>query len=141
MIKDKIKDIYDRIFTYWYWWGEFRNPFSWILNTKHDLKNLWLRYTRGVGCCDLFSYDSYIAKVIARDLRIYKEKNMSWPGNDEFKTFESWQDYIQEIIDGLEAPEKIDWDAKDCFELENESLKKQEEAMMKFAKHFSSFWI
>lgn len=141
MIKEKLQNIYDRIFAYWYWWDGFRNPFNWISYTKHNLKNLWLRHTRGVGCCDIFNYDSYLAKVIARDLGIYKTKNCSWPGDNEFKTFESWQDYIQEIISGLEAPEKIDWDAKNCFELETEAEKKQEEAMIKFAKRFNSFWI
>lgn len=112
-----------------------------IKDWVHSIKNFYLRITRGVGCCDLFSYDDYIAKVIARDLRIYKEKNFSWPGNDEFKTFESWQNYIQEIIDGLDCYRDIDWDAENCFELETQARKKQDESMMKFAKHFSSFWI
>ena len=140
-IKEKLEEIYNKVFTYYYWGENIRNPFAWMRDKKHELKNLWLRYTRGVGCCDLFSYDGYIAKVMARDLRIFKAKNFAYPGDDEFKTFEDWQNYIQEIIDGLDSFDKIDWDAKDCFEQENKARLAQDEAMMKFAKRFSSFWI
>ena len=110
-----------------------------FFNRKHEIKNWWYRITKGVGCCDLFGYYDYIARKIAHDLRLYKKHNMSWPGNDEFKTFEEWQNFIQSLIDDLDF--KVDDNEKDWVKVYDEAELKQEKAMKRFAEHYSSFWI
>src|SRR3990167_1988656 len=124
-IKEKLED--------WYW------AIARFLDKKHDAKNFVLRHTMGVGCCDLFGYYDYIARKIARDLRLYKKHNMSWPSNEEFKTFDDWQNFIQQLVDDLDY--HIDSDAENWIDLENEAEKKQGDAMRRFAEHFETFWI
>ena len=139
-MKEKLKEIYDRIFTYYYWFDEIRNPFAWLTDRKHKIKNLWVRYRRGVGCCDLFGYNDYICRKIGKDLRIYHEHNMSWPGNDEFKTMESWQEFILKLADDLDYT-LVDDSAEGWIDRENELERKQHEAMEKFGKYVGHFWI
>ncbi len=110
-------------------------------NTTHSIKNLWKRYRMGVGCCDLFGYYDYIGRKIGKDLRLYHRHNASWPGDDEFPTFESWQDFIKQLSDDLDPPEINIEDNEKWIEQENEQELKQSEAMIRFAKHFRSFWI
>jgi len=104
----------------------------------HFFKNLYYRFQRGLGCCDLTNYDDYISEKIASDLRTYKKKNFSYPMD---MTVEEWDNTIQEIINGLEAVAKIDTNDKDWCKLEGKALKKRNKAMRLFAKHLSDFWF
>lgn len=65
----------------------------------HWITNLYHRFTRGVGCCDLMGYNYYLAKRLSRDLRLFKANLYSYPGYPaEVDTMEKWIAVIDKMI-------------------------------------------
>jgi len=113
----------------------FVGSYHWFiqLNSVDWIRNRWLRYRRGVGCCDLFSYDAYIARVIARDLKVFKKRKGGYPS---ILTEESWDAALDEMIFGFEHIEKCEGLISDCPDCE-----RSQKGIELFAKHFKSLWI
>ncbi len=61
----------------------------------HFIKNLYLRYRYGAGCCDVFNADYYLAKKILPVLKQFKKRNYGYPMN---LTSEEWDKILEEMI-------------------------------------------
>ena len=59
------------------------------------------RAKHGVAREDCWSFHDYAGIVLANGLRILAEDSHGWPGTEEYPTFESWQDKLNEMADKL----------------------------------------
>ncbi len=99
----------------------------------HPIKNLYLKLTRGVGCCDLADYDHYIAKKISKDLTLYKKESPQ--GYPSHLTQEKWDEIIDKMIKGF------DLHTSDRYMYEEEEGKSIDEAGELFGKYMFNIWI
>ncbi len=114
---------------------------TFIKDLSHKIRNFKERLKWGLGCCDLFSYDHYIAERIGKDLIRFKKANFSHPCN---MTEEEWDNIIQEISDGLLAVSRIDdenLNLDESIKAENKARKERQKAIKLFAKYLNDFWI
>lgn len=109
----------------------------------HWIKNLYVRWRDGAGCCDTFSLDYHLAKKILPALKAFrKHNNMSYPMGMSEK---EWNDAIDEMIwafqyllDG-EFPE--DNPAETYMERSHQNAEREQKGFELFGKHFRSLWI
>lgn len=59
------------------------------------------RAKHGVSRVDGWSFHDYAGIVLANGLRILAEDSHGWPGTEEYPTFESWQNKLNEMADKL----------------------------------------
>lgn len=119
---------------------------EYLTNTKriwHPLVNLWRRYKKGAGCCDVFNADYYLAKKILPVLKEYRRQNdYSYPSE---LTQKEWKQILDDMIwafqykvDG-EEPVNVNGklDVKASIELE----KRAQRGYELFGKYFRNLWI
>lgn len=113
----------------------------------HYFKNLWLRITQGVGCCDISGLDYYLAKKIIKPLKIFKSRLTSHPSEI---TAEEWNKILNKIIwsfeyliDGEENGKMYEKENGKEFDMEKSKkwADKQQEGFELFGKYFRSLWI
>ena len=68
-----------------------------FVNFFRKIKWCYQRCTRGYADIDWFDMSYYIQNVIPSMLRELAVKGQGYPIGDEFKTYESWEDYLLEI--------------------------------------------
>ncbi len=100
----------------------------------HPLKNLYLRYKNGAGCCDVWSLDYYLAKKILPALKEFKKRNYSYPSN--LKT-EEWDEVLDKMIWSFDSYNNKDFK----LEFDEDWNKKRQEGFELFGKYFTSLWI
>jgi len=63
----------------------------------HWIRNLYLRYKNGGGCCDIYSLDYYLAKRIIKPLKAYRKATLiGCPGN--LNSLKEWNMILDEMI-------------------------------------------
>lgn len=78
----------------------------------------------GVANVDTWCFHDYAGIVLANGLRVLANESHGWPGTEEYPTFESWQDKLNEMADKLIQASttdrqidimynKIEWSAED----------------------------
>lgn len=90
---------------------------------------------RRLGCCDIFSFYYSIAKIIALGVRELGETTYSFPSNT---TMKEWKALCKGIADDIE--EFVNYHEAN-LKKEMQLEKKAHRAIMRFAKHWRSFWI
>lgn len=75
-------------------------PINWITNVKTFFKSFkycWQRITKGYCDKDLWNLDNTILAYLTQTLLQFSQISQSYPGDQEFNTFEKWQKYLEEI--------------------------------------------
>ena len=115
-------------------WSPWKYPSNWIRNTRmffRQFKWAYQRITRGYSDPDYWDMDVHLSKLIAQMLRKLAQDGMGYPGNEEFPTYESWANHLNEIASLLEysnseLPNEYEeawlntWDEKDFLKTINE---------------------
>ena len=86
-------------------WLPWKYPPNWIRNARmffRQVKWAYQRITRGYSDPDWWDMDTHLSKLIAQMLRKLAKDGMGYPGNEEFPTYESWENYLNEIANLLE---------------------------------------
>lgn len=86
-------------------WCPWRYPSNWIRNTRiffRQFKWAYQRITRGYCDIDWYDMNTHLSKLIAQMLRKMAQDSMGYPGNEEFPSYESWADYLNETASLLE---------------------------------------
>lgn len=109
--------------------------------TFHWIRNLYLRFKYGAGCCDIFSLDYYLAKRIIKPLKRFRECNNSSHPMD-FKSLEEWQKCLDEMIWAFEfilkdEPATYYKNGKIDFR----PYRREERGLKLFGKWFRNLWI
>ena len=94
---------------------------------------LWQRITRGWDDSETWSLDQPLAKLIAPRLRRFSELR---GGHPHGMTDEEWDATIMKMVDAFEWYASEDrWGPK-----EFENIKKHQEGIELFAKHYAGLW-
>ena len=79
-----------------------RYPKNWIATIRMWRRSFiyaYQRITRGVADCDYWDLDNYFLKIFVEGIDLLLKKQQGWPGNEEFPTPESWDEYLKEMRD------------------------------------------
>ena len=100
----------------------FRRPKIYFRRLTGVFRNVWQRATRGWCVSDVWEMYPWMGTVIPDMLRYLAKHSAGYPGDEQFSTPESWQDWLNSVADVLEyaAIEDID---------ENEYRKLYDQAM------------
>lgn len=79
------------------WRYYLTHPWEFFEDCWYNLKAAYQRVTRGFAYRDLFSIDSWFLDIIPEMLKEFRENLHSYPGDNEFPTFESWVTYLEEM--------------------------------------------
>ena len=81
-----------------------RYPGNWIKRIRtffRSFKWAYQRATRGIADCDCWDWPENILAYLDGGLDWFTKNTISYPGNDEFPTYESWINYLSQIKDLL----------------------------------------
>lgn len=90
-------------------YSPWRYPANWKINIRHFFrvfKHMYSRIRKGYCEWDLWDFDHYLEEVLINGLKEFCDGTDGYPGNDEFPTFESWENYLKEIITLLERSQE-----------------------------------
>jgi len=96
-------------------WHKFKRATNFkahCFRSRHVLLNKWERMQKGYGHMDLWSFDSYLSRVIAEGCRELADVTHSYPQGDDCPTFEDWQHILNKIADGFDIG-YMHWDLPD----------------------------
>ena len=95
----------------WYPFKFWHHPLEFFSSLWKYLRARYLRGKYGWAPCDTWNMDYWFLKVIPEMLDYLAEHTHTYPGTDEFPTFESWQEWLRKTADNLRS----------CTEEEQES--------------------
>jgi hypothetical protein len=107
----------------------------------HPIKNLYLRYRYGAGCCDIFNTDFYLATKILPVLKQFRKRVLSRPL--DIDSIEDWETILDKMIFSFESiVNEDDFAIFGEKEITDRELfyKKRQEGLELFGKHFSDLW-
>ena len=117
-------------------WSPMKYPSNWIRNARvffRQFKWAYQRVTRGFCDYDVWDLDTHMTELFAQTIEHLANTSHSYPGNTEFPTPESWDNYLREIVAKLryslgELPNEYEeawlktWQDKDlCDALNNKT--------------------
>ena len=79
------------------WRHYITHPWEFFEDCWLNIKAAYQRITRGFCFRDTFSIDNWFVDIIPEMLKHFRENLHSYPGNEEFPTFESWVKYLEEM--------------------------------------------
>ena len=77
-----------------------RYPSNWsaIIRTFfRSFKWAYQRVTRGFADYDVWDFDGFLLNILANGLEHLADTTISYPGDEEFPTYESWIKYLREM--------------------------------------------
>lgn len=92
-----------------------KHPFGFIKETWLNIKAAWNRATKGYAWRDAAEMDEFLLHIIPKMLRDIADGD-AYPGNDEFPTYESWQDWCNDLAAKFESVQEENWDGKNEYE-------------------------
>lgn len=140
-LRRKLRDLADSDFAH-------RALFT-LRHAPGDLRRLivrsWQRGRRGWGAQDTWSFDYYLARVTGEGLLHLAEHTHGWPAlNDEFPTFESWQEALRKhgriLITYALDEDDDDLSTDEQMKQEAQRLEDARESMRWVATHLGHLW-
>ena len=98
----------------------------------HWLKNLYLRYKEGAGCCDSYSLCHYLAPTILRGLKVFRRNAGSYPA--DLKSLEEWQKLLDDMIFAFAFVIADDFGAK------KKDYARTDRGLKLFGKYYRDLW-
>lgn len=100
--------------------------------TRRRMRTIIDRARYGVGVEDTFSFDRYIAGVIAEGVRSIRERSIGYPHE---LTESEWDEILAEMEHGFRR-----WADKDSFGDEEARLPEVKRSLKLFKRHFEDLW-
>ena len=113
------------------------NPFN-SRGKLHWMKNLYLRFKYGAGCCDVFSLDYYLAKRIIEPLKVFRQKVGSHPMD---LTSEQWDEYLDDMIFAFEFLLDEERSKKLYMDNSHSLYERQQRGFEYFGKYYLDLWM
>lgn len=85
-------------------WCPWKYLSNWPRNVRlffRQFKWAYQRVTRGFCDFDTWDLDTYFSMFLADSIKHLADNTHSYPGTEEFPTYESWHDYLYKISDLL----------------------------------------
>ena len=78
------------------------HPWKWFRECWINLKNAWMRATKGYCYTDLWNMDDWFVEIFPRMLRQLAKDHQAYPGSPPFETSEKWEQWLIEMAENLE---------------------------------------
>ena len=78
------------------------HPWKWFEEVWTNIKNGWMRATKGYCYTDIWNIDNWFCEVLPPMLRYMADHGCAHPGVAPFETEEKWHDWLHEIANKLE---------------------------------------
>lgn len=82
-----------------YYWT---HPWKFFKECWINLKNSWMRATKGYCYADLWNMDDWFVEIFPRMLRHLAKAHTAYPGQPPFETSEKWEQWLTEMAENLE---------------------------------------
>ena len=120
---------------------------NWPKNARlffRQFKWAYQRITRGYCDFDYWDLDTYLTELLSQSIKTLADETHGYPGNEEFPTYESWQEYLYKIVDLLRFALKDDipneyepawlktWEDKNWTSTLNDRTPEEEEITHKY---------
>lgn len=106
----------------------------------HWMKNLYLRFRYGGGCCDVFSLNYYLAKKIIEPLKVFRSKMPA--SHPSELTNEEWEKTLDEMIFAFELLlRNNDLSESLSYEEDKKQYERQQKGFEYFGKYYLNLWI
>lgn len=92
-----------------------RHPFEWIKMKCRQIKWAYQRVRYGWCESDTWDIDSWFLKVFPNMLNHYADETHSYPGTEEYPTYESWRDKLYEVAAAIKGYNETEWDSKNEY--------------------------
>ena len=82
----------------------WKYPSNWGQNMRlffRQFKWAYQRVTRGYCEYDVWDLDTHLTEYLAQTIEHLAKTSHSYPGNEEFPTYEEWENYLMEIVNKL----------------------------------------
>lgn len=126
-------------------YSPWKYPTNWIRNIRlfgRQFKWAYQRITRGFCDYDVWDLDTHLSELLAQTIEHLAKTSHSYPGTEEFPTYESWETYLMEIANKFkyslsELPNEYEdawlktWDNKEFDKIFNGEKTPEEEAITK----------
>lgn len=109
-------------------WHKLTHPRPW-----QRVRYRWQRAARGWADCDVWSMDSYIARVMSAMLTYLADHNHAYPGVEPWETPEKWDTYLRDLSARMAVWNNETFSDKNAFETARA-------AMEEFGTNFGHFW-
>lgn len=86
-------------------YSPWRYPSNWIRNMRlfgRQFKWAYQRITRGFCDYDVWDLDSHLSELLIQTIKQLAKTSHGYPGTEEFPTYESWENYLVDIVHKLE---------------------------------------
>ena len=78
------------------------HPWILVRQAWRNLRNAWQRATKGYCKADAYNMDAYLLAIMPQMLEDLRDDPCgAYPGNDEFPTPESWEQWLTKMADTL----------------------------------------
>lgn len=81
----------------------FKHPIKFIKEIGVNLKNAWMRATKGYCYTDIWNIDNWFCEVFPPMLRYLAEHGCAYPGIEPFETPEKWHDWLHSMADMIDT--------------------------------------
>lgn len=86
----------------------FRKPWRFFREIGQNINAAWQRATKGYAWRDAAEMDEFLLHIIPGMLREIANGG-AYPGDDEFPTYEAWQDWCNGLADVFESVQEENW--------------------------------
>lgn len=113
---------------------------------RKDKVALWKRQRVQEGVCDYdaWNLDGWMLRVIPAGLRKLAHNSHSYPGNEQFPTFKSWQEWLLETADMADRISKLqdyNWhDIEEYRRIDAEMMSLKNEFFDRIKEQFFHLW-
>ena len=102
----------------------------------HWIKNLYLRYKNGAGCCDIHNLDYFLAKRILPPLKAFRNRDIGeYPSC--LNNVEEWKEILDKMIFSFDSIVREYYSSSMEEQTKDNKVK---EGLELFAKYFQSLW-
>ena len=106
----------------------------------HWIKNLYLRYRYGAGCCDTFNFCHFLAPRLLKQIKCFKRHLERGGGYPMDTTWKEWHKELDEIIWAFEFIVNGE-ELVDDMEKNKSNNERQQKGFELFGKRFRDLWI
>lgn len=85
------------------------HPWKFFQELGQNIHLIWQRATKGYAYSDAAEMDEFLLHIIPAMLREIAN-GAAYPSNDEFPTYEKWQDFCNSLADVFESVQEENWE-------------------------------
>lgn len=87
----------------------FRHPIEFFKEAIINLKNAWMRATKGYCYTDVWNLNNWFCMILPPMLRCMADNGCAYPGGEPFETVEKWHKWLYNMANTIERLGYDEW--------------------------------